>query len=89
MKTDNCPNCNISFIGEKIPENIAEYYARTHWRKEIGIDGGYIGIYDGIVAYMCPECKWEFPVSNSKWAIEMFEKYQKISNESQNKVYER
>lgn len=43
----------------------------------IGIDGGYAGIYDGIVAIRCTKCQCEFPRCDSPWALEMFEKYQK------------
>lgn len=78
---DNCPGCNISFIGDPIPERIRHEYAGTHWRKEIGIDGGMMGIYDGIVAYQCPKCSHEFPVNDSKWAKEMFDKYRKAKYE--------
>ena len=73
---NNCPKCKVSWIGEPIPDDIKEHYSGTHWRREIGIDGGYMGIYDGIVALKCPDCKEEFPRGNSKWALELFEKYQ-------------
>lgn len=75
---DNCPSCNVSWIGDLITEDIAHHYCGKHWRREIGIDGGYMGIYDGIVAYMCPDCKEAFPRGSSGWALEMFEKYQKV-----------
>ena len=52
---DNCPKCNSSWIGDKIPDDLAEHYTATHWRREIGIDGGLMGIYDGIVALRCPD----------------------------------
>ena len=78
---DNCPNCKISFIGEAIPKDIAQYYSGSHWRREIGIDGGLIGIYDGTVAYKCPDCGHEFPRDNSKWALEIFNKYKNIKGE--------
>lgn len=58
---DNCPNCGVSWIGDPIPEDIVDKYAGTHWRREIGIDGGYMGIYDGLVAVQCPDCKEYFP----------------------------
>lgn len=74
---DNCPKCKSNWVGEKIPEDIAKDYAGTHWKREVGIDGGRMGIYDGVVAVMCPDCKEEFPRNNSEWAQEMFQKYQK------------
>jgi len=77
---DNCPKCNVSFIGDPIPDNIKKHYSGTHWRRDIGIDGGYIGIYDGIVAFKCPDCNHEFPRDNSGWAKSLFEKYQKVCN---------
>lgn len=79
---DNCPKCNVSFQGEPIPKDIAEHYSGTHWRREIGIDGGYIGIYDGVVAYMCPDCKHLFPRSNCNWGKSLFDKYMKYRKEN-------
>jgi hypothetical protein len=80
---DNCPNCKSSWIGEPIPEVLRQHYGdETHWRREINIDGGYMGIYDGIVAVICPDCKEEFPRNDSSWALEMFKKYQEAVNES-------
>jgi len=74
---DNCPNCKNSWIGGEIPENIREHYAPPYrWKREIGIDGGRFGIYDGIVAYQCPDCNKEFPRADTPWALEMFIKYQ-------------
>lgn len=75
MSVDSCPNCKTSWIGEPIPKEIAHNYYGTHWRREIGIDGGLIGIYDGIVAIRCPDCNSEFPRNDTSWAKEMFEKY--------------
>ena len=77
---DNCPKCKISFKGEPIPEEHRQHYGDdvTHYGLEIGIDGGYMGIYDGIVAYRCHSCSHKFPRGESTWAKEMFEKYQKV-----------
>jgi predicted RNA-binding Zn-ribbon protein involved in translation (DUF1610 family) len=77
---DNCPKCGVSWIGEEIPKDIAHLYAATHWKRYIGIDGGLIGIYDGIVALRCPDCKEEFPRDNSDWAKDLFEAYQVAKN---------
>jgi hypothetical protein len=77
---DNCPVCKSSFIGEKIPDDIKHHYVGTHWRKEIAIDGGFLGIYDGTVAVRCPECESEFPRDESKWALDIFLKYKSIVN---------
>lgn len=74
-RIDNCPDCGVSFIGDPIPEDMVKHYAGTHWRNEIAIDGGYMGIYDGIVAHKCHECGHEFPRNRSKWAISLFKKY--------------
>jgi len=80
---DNCPKCGVSFIGEEIPEKSKKFYGKaTHWRREIGIDGGYIGVYDGIVAWRCPDCKHEFARGPGQWAQELFNKYKEaIKNE--------
>jgi hypothetical protein len=78
---DNCPNCNASFIGDPIPEDIVSDYMGTHWRNEIGIDGSHLGIYDGIVAFKCHNCGYEFPRGNSDWALSLFNKYLERKNE--------
>lgn len=74
-RVDNCPKCNISFIGDKITDESAKYYAGTHWRKEKSISGFFSGIYDGIVARKCFSCGHEFPRGSSEWALELFKKY--------------
>lgn len=79
---DNCPKCCVNFNGDPIPEDIQHHYAGKFWRREIGIDGGRIGIYDGIVAFCCPDCKEVFPRSDSTWALEMFDKYKKYLKEN-------
>jgi len=78
---DNCPKCNSNWIGGKIPEDIAEHYAGTHWKREIGIDGGRMGLYDGVVAVQCPDCKEVMPRNDSNWAKEMFDEYRSMSND--------
>jgi hypothetical protein len=73
----NCPHCKTSWIGDKIPDEIAHHYHGTHFLRQIGIDGGFMGIYDGIVAYQCPDCEEYSPRDNSKIAKEMFDKFMK------------
>lgn len=80
---DNCPNCGVSFQGDPIPEDIAHHYSGTHWRRDIGIDGGWLGMYDGIVAIMCPDCKHEFPRGNAPLWQDMFKRYREVMDESQ------
>ena len=75
MSLDNCPRCTASFIGKKIPKKLQKDYGTTHWRNEIGIDGGYIGIYDGVVAYRCHKCDYTFPRSNHPVDVELYTKY--------------
>jgi hypothetical protein len=87
---NNCPYCNVSFIGDPIPEDMRYYvdsdgvkqtaYSGTHWRLEIGIDGGYMGIHDGIVAYRCFSCKQDFPRCDEPWALDMFKQYKDFIN---------
>lgn len=78
---DNCPKCNSSWVGEEIPKDQQEWYHGTHWRRDIGIDGGFLGIYDGIVCIKCPDCGEEFPRNGSHWALEMFNKYKEVTGE--------
>ena len=78
---DNCPKCGVNWVGGEIPDDMKKFYAPAiRWRREIGIDGGYVGIYDGIVAIRCPDCGEEFPRNNSAWALEMFNKYKAITH---------
>jgi len=48
------------------------------WKREIGIDGGYMGIYDGVVALKCPDCEQYVPRNDSKWAMDMFNKFMEM-----------
>ena len=76
-KTNSCPSCGVSWIGNKIPDDIVEHYNSIHWKREICIDGGHMGIYDDTVALKCPDCGHECARNDSKWSKELFEKYQK------------
>ena len=78
---DNCPKCKVSFIGDPIPEDQLKYFSVTHWSRQIGIDGGMAGIYDGIVAWKCPDCGHTFHRDDSKWALALFEKYKSLGEE--------
>lgn len=71
----NCPGCQSNWIGSPIPEKDQHLYGATHFQRQIGIDGGMIGVYDGIVAHRCPDCGEDFPRNDSGWAMEMFESY--------------
>lgn len=79
---NECPKCKSSWIGEEIPEEHREEYygGSTHFKREIGIDGGQIGIYDGTVAVRCPDCGEDMPVSEHPVHLEMFEAYKKVMN---------
>lgn len=79
---DNCPKCNTNWIGGVIPADIAHHYSGTHYRREIGIDGGYIGVYDGLVAIQCPDCKEYFPISKHPVHKEMFNKFINYNEEN-------
>ena len=73
---DNCPKCESSFIGEPIPAKDVDFFGgKTHFRREIGIDGGMMGIYDGIVAYKCPDCGYLFPIDSSSGGKVLFNSY--------------
>ena len=56
--TDTCPLCKADLRGAEIPEAGRHYYggASTHYSRIIGIDGGRDGIYDGVIAWTCPDC---------------------------------
>lgn len=79
---NNCPKCSSNWIGGEIPKEIAEHYVGTHWKREIGIDGGSLGIYDGVVAYQCPDCKEYVPRGKGPLAQDMFNKFMEKTNGS-------
>jgi hypothetical protein len=52
---NNCPHCNVSLIGEEIPEAIREHYSPPYyWKREIGIEKPHL--YDGVWEWQCPDC---------------------------------
>jgi hypothetical protein len=51
-----CPLCSADLRGEPIPEGSHHLYGGTHFSRVIGWDGGRNGIYDGVVAWACPDC---------------------------------
>jgi hypothetical protein len=54
----NCPHCGVSLLGGLIPQEQAEYFSGTHWKREIGVE--ISEIYDGIYYWYCPDCKGEW-----------------------------
>lgn len=57
---NNCPHCKVSLIGGEIPEDMREHYMPPYvWRREIGIEDAEI--YDGVLEWMCPDCKGTWP----------------------------
>lgn len=54
----NCPHCNVSLLGGKIPKNQKKHYSGSYWKREIGVE--IPEEYDGIWYYYCPDCKGEF-----------------------------
>lgn len=55
---EECPLCGVSLLGEPIPEEYREYYAGTHYKREIGVE--IPQFYDGIYFYTCPDCRHEW-----------------------------
>ena len=65
MELNNCPHCNASLIGEKIPKNIRHHYGdSTHFKREIGMV--YPEKYDGVWEWKCPDCKKTWPSEVAK-----------------------
>ena len=57
---ENCPNCNKSFRGDPIPESQQIMFGgATHFSLKIGIEDS--AIYDGTIAWVCPECDYAWP----------------------------
>lgn len=54
-----------------------EYGLENRWGRQLGVDGGFLGIYDGIVAEQCPDCGVYQPRNDSPWALDLFNKYMK------------
>lgn len=59
MTRDNCPGCDVSLIGDPIPNDIAHMYGGTHWRRDIMIE--VRGVYDGGLYFVCPDCDHAWP----------------------------
>lgn len=54
----NCPHCDVSLIGDPIPEEQIEFFSgRTHWMRQIGI---YDRDTDRMTAWRCPDCGHEW-----------------------------
>ena len=84
---DKCPLCGSDWQGEPIPEDIKHHYAPPYFfRRVIGIDGGSMGIYDGIVAYQCPDCKEYIPRANTQLALELFDKFIEYKNQNTEEI---
>jgi hypothetical protein len=78
MDEYECVNgCDLR--GEKIPEESKDYYSSetTHYSRMIGIDGGRSGIYDGVIAWTCPDCNvvWNRFSKEDKRRYEMTEDF--------------
>ncbi len=72
---ENCPACAASFVGKPIPKALQWDGGGTHYSRVIGMDGGYAQIYDGVVAYKCPDCGHYFATGDASWHIDVFEKF--------------
>lgn len=78
-KDTECPACKSSWLGKEIPiKDRKSFGGKTHFLRYIGIDGGRMGIYDGMVAIQCPDCQECFPRAKSAWAVEMYNKFMNI-----------
>lgn len=57
----SCPKCNADFRGKEIPMEHRSFYpdGLTHYSRIIGVE--YPEIYDGIIAWRCPDCRSMFP----------------------------
>jgi hypothetical protein len=75
-KDTECPACKSSWIDQEIPLKDRKHFGGSqYYLRSIGIDGGYMGIYDGTVAIQCPDCKEYFPRAKAPWAVEMYNKF--------------
>ena len=86
----NCPHCGASLDGGLIGpelnspyecdgETIYPYGKGAHWERQIGIEVS--GVYDGILAYRCPDCAGTWPSAvgalkvDKKSKTTLYEKY--------------
>lgn len=69
---DTCPYCHKDLTGEPIPKEYLDmgYYApgSTHYSRLIGIEEPEI--YDGIIAWKCPECRAIWPRKGFEWGFD-------------------
>ena len=54
----SCPACNVSLLGDPIPEEILYMYSGTHWKRETGQYDLYL---DRTVSLKCPDCGHLWP----------------------------
>lgn len=66
MEFKKCPHCDSDITKDSI----------------VHIDGGFIGVYDGVVAIRCLSCNNYFPREDNDWAENLFERFmEKLSEE--------
>jgi len=71
-----CPHCGANWDDEQIGDVV--------YGRQIGIDGGRVGLYDGIVAWMCPDCEKYSPVNESPFSLEIFYKFLDLMQDGSN-----
>lgn len=81
MDKTNCPHCDENLIHSKIPDDRKHLYSSEYFYNTIGIDGSHIGVYDGIVAWRCPDCGHEWARGNDDFWVCVFEKYRKLKED--------
>lgn len=62
----NCPNCGVSLLGDKVPDEDQDMFKTTHFKREIGV---YDIDLDMTVKYKCPDCDayWDKAGNLFKW----------------------
>ena len=59
-----CPHCGANWDGRE--------EANVVYGRQTGIDGSRFGVYDGLVAWKCPDCDQYSPVNESPLSLELF-----------------
>jgi len=76
-RLDNCPKCNVSLIGEPIPEESKEFYGEvTHFRREVGIE--VLGLYDGVAFWRCPDCNHQWDRFDGELGKDLRKRYEEM-----------
>ena len=84
---EQCPHCLADLRGNPIPQEYidAGYYGtHTHYSRKIGVD--LMGVYDGVLYWMCPDCSKAWHRWSEDTAPDLHRKAEPYINQRNNKL---